>query len=166
MLLQQTIQQLQELQLYAMAQALCEQQERSDLATLSFEERLGLIVDKEYLARHQRRLKARLRKAQLKQSACVEDIDYQHPRNLDRKVMHELVTCRWMQHKQNVIVTGATGLGKSWLACALADNVSRWIQCHLQTGPASHVRARARTRGRKLPQAPRTACQGGSVGPR
>jgi len=125
MLSQQTIKQLHDLQLYAMAQAFSEQLERSDLATLSFEERLGLIVDKEYWARHQRRLTTRLRKAQLKQSACVEDIDYQHPRNLDRKVMQELVTCRWVHHQQNIIFTGATGLGKSWLACALADKVCR-----------------------------------------
>ena len=125
MLVQQTIQQLHDLHLFAMAQAVSEQLERSDLGSLSFEERLGLIVDKEHLARHQRRLKARLKKAQLKQSACVEDVDYQHPRNLDRKVMQELVTCRWIHHHQNVIITGATGLGKSWLACALADKTCR-----------------------------------------
>jgi DNA replication protein DnaC len=125
MLTQQTLQQLQDLQLYAMAQAFSDQLQRGDLATLSFEERFGLVVDKEYLARHERRLRTRLRKAQLKQSACVEDLDYQHPRHLDRKLMQELLTCRWIQQHHNVILTGATGLGKSWIACALADKACR-----------------------------------------
>jgi len=92
---------------------------------LSFEERFGLMVDREWTERQQRRLKRRLSTAKLREPACVEDINYRHPRNLDRSVMQRLSTCRWVAEHENVVITGATGLGKTWLACALANKACR-----------------------------------------
>jgi len=70
-------------------------------------------------------MQRRLKCAKLKQNACVEDIDYRHPRCLDKKVMQELTTCRFIRARNNLIITGATGLGKTWLACAIADKACR-----------------------------------------
>jgi DNA replication protein DnaC len=92
---------------------------------LTFEERLGLMVDREWTDRQQRRLSRRLGSAKLREQACVEDINYRHPRNLDRSVMQRLTACRWITEHENVVLTGATGLGKTWLACALAQKACR-----------------------------------------
>jgi DNA replication protein DnaC len=116
---------LYDLKLSSMARALAEQLEQRNIVELCFEERLGLLVDREWQERQERRLAQRLKCAKLKQSACVEDIDYRHQRNLDRQVMQELLTCQWIRAKHNLIITGATGLGKTWLACSLADKACR-----------------------------------------
>ena len=124
MLLQQTIEKLHGLNLKTMAAAVAEEIERGN-AALTFEERLGLIVDKEWTARQARRCSARLRAAKLRQNACVADIDYRTHRNLDRAVMQDLTTCRWIRAGRNVIITGPAGVGKSWLASCLGDQCCR-----------------------------------------
>ena len=108
-----------------MVQALREQMDMPDIDALSFEERLGLLVDREVTERDQRRLKTRLRSAKLRVSACVEDIDYRHPRGLDKSMMAKLATCQWIRERRNVLITGPTGIGKTWLACALGHKACR-----------------------------------------
>lgn len=102
-----------------MARALAEQMEMSDLGTLSFEERLGLMVDREMSQREDRRLQTMLRKAKLRVPACVEDIDFRHKRGLDKSLVMALAACEWIKGRQNLIITGPTGAGKTYLACAL-----------------------------------------------
>src|SRR5215467_4178140 len=91
----------------------------SDIAALSFEERFGLLVDRELTERDTRRLTTRLRQAKLRQTACIEDIDYRHPRGLDKALLARLATCQWVRERHNVLITGPTGIGKTWLGCAL-----------------------------------------------
>jgi DNA replication protein DnaC len=111
--------------LAGMAKALDEQRRSPAIETLSFEERLGLLVDREAAERDARRLVTRLKFAALRQSACVEDLDLRTPRGLDRAVIAHLVEGRWIERAENLLVTGATGLGKSWIACALGHKACR-----------------------------------------
>jgi DNA replication protein DnaC len=120
-----TREKLVEMRLFGMVKALDEQSEVADMAELTFEERLGLLVDREHLMRLERRTTRRLQSAKLKEQACIEDVDYRYPRGLDKRLILELATCRWIHAKRNVIITGATGLGKTWLACALANKACR-----------------------------------------
>jgi len=115
-----TLEKLTELRLTGMAKALREQMETRDIGSLSFEERLGLMVDREMTERDNRRLTLRLKKARLRERACMEDIDYRHHRGLDKSVMTKLSSCRWITERLNVLVEGPTGAGKTWIACALA----------------------------------------------
>ncbi len=108
-----------------MLKALQEQMEMPDCADLSFEERLGLLVDRELTERENRRLATRLKKAKFRQAASVEDIDYRHPRGLDKAVMLALSSCRWIAEHHNCLITGPTGAGKSYLACALGQKACR-----------------------------------------
>lgn len=116
---------LTRLRLFGMAQALAEQASLPDIASLSFEERLGLLVDRERAERQNRLTASRLRRARLKQPAVAEDIDYRHPRGLDRAVFRRLLTGDWVNAHQNVLITGPTGVGKTYLACALANAACR-----------------------------------------
>ena len=125
MLLNPTLEKLQALKLTGMSEALDEQLRSPDIDQLDFEERLGLMVDREITARDNRRLKTRLKKARLRQNACLEDIDYRHPRGLKREQIQQLLGNRWIKEHQNVIITGPTGVGKTWLACALAQKACR-----------------------------------------
>ena len=111
--------------LTGMAKALEEQRRSPDLDALSFEERVGLLVDREAAERDTKRLTTRLKFAALRQSACVEDIDWRAPRGIDRAVFARLVVGDWIDRNENLLVTGATGLGKSWIACALGHKACR-----------------------------------------
>jgi len=126
MLVQTTLDTLNRLKLYGMAAALSEQLTQSAAATLAFEERLGLLVDREVLYRDNRRLTRLLQVAQLKhRNACVEDIDFRGSRGLDRSQMASLASCDWIRNAQNLLIHGATGAGKTWLGCALAQQACR-----------------------------------------
>ena len=125
MLTHPIIDQLKTLRLSGMAITLEEQMQMPDIASLSFEERLGLMVDREANYREDRRLKTRLKKARLKQNACIEDIDFRHPRGLDKSLMSKLFSCDWIKNANNLIITGPTGTGKTYIACALAQKACR-----------------------------------------
>ncbi len=125
MLTHPTLDQLHALRLTGMAKAFEEQLQMADIETLSTEERLGLMVDRERLERDNRRLKTRLRNAKLRHNAAVEDIDYRRPRGLDKALMTKLATCGWLREHLNCLICGPTGIGKSWLACALAHKACR-----------------------------------------
>ena len=125
MLTHPTLDKLQSLRLNGMAKAFEEQPNMADIDALSTEERLGLMVDREYLERDNRRLKTRRRCAKLRHNAAIEDIDYRHPRKLDKSIMTKLATSEWLREHLNCLITGPTGIGKSWLACALAQKACR-----------------------------------------
>jgi DNA replication protein DnaC len=125
MLTHPTIDKLHQLRLPGMARAFTAQLAQPDIVTLSFEERLGLLVDEECTVRDEVRLQTRLRTAALRQSACLEDIDFRHPRGLDKAVVKQLAGGAWLREHLNCLVTGATGVGKSYLACALAHQACR-----------------------------------------
>lgn len=108
-----------------MADAIKQQLEQPSVQELSFEERIAMIVDREWLHRENRKLTRRLKAARLKQQAAVEDIDFRQPRGLDKSVMLTLSNCQWVRNHQNVIITGPTGIGKSYLAEALAQKACR-----------------------------------------
>lgn len=116
---------LQNLRFYGMLSALDEQMQMPDIAKLSFEERLGLLIDREMTERENRKLKTRLQKAKLRQKASVEDIDFRHPRGLDKMLFMQLADCRWLKEHNNVLIIGPTGVGKTYLACALAQKACR-----------------------------------------
>src|SRR5881409_886482 len=110
MLTEPTLEKLKALRLDALAAAWLAQQQDPALTAVPFDERLGLLVEAEWLARENRRLANALREAKLRiSSACVEDIDYAARRELDKSVVRQLATCRWVQEHQNVVVTGPTG---------------------------------------------------------
>jgi len=122
----QTVEKLATLGLSAMAAGLAEQLSApGTYDELSFADRLGLLVDKEVDARDSRRLAARLKAAKLRRPASVEDIDFRAPRGLDRSVMLALAQGNWVREHHNLLITGATGCGKSFLACALANAAIR-----------------------------------------
>jgi len=120
-----TLDKLQTLRLHGMYHALVEQMQMPEITTLSFEERLGLLVDRESTEREDRRLTTRLRQAKLRQAACLEDIDYRQSRGLDKGLMTSLATCQWIRDCHNVFITGPTGIGKTWIACALGQQACR-----------------------------------------
>ncbi|RPJ34837.1 MAG: AAA family ATPase [Planctomycetaceae bacterium] len=125
MLTHPTLDKLQTLRLTGMYQALVEQLQMPDIATLTFEERFGLLVDRECTEREHRRLTTRLRQAKLRQTACIEDLDYRPPRGLDKSLIARLATCQWVRERHNVLITGPTGIGKTWLGCALGHQACR-----------------------------------------
>jgi DNA replication protein DnaC len=113
------------LRLFGMLAALKELLNTSDADRLSFEDRLGLLVDRETCARENRQLASRLKKAKLRQSAVIEDVDFRHRRGLDQALFMQLSQCAWIKAHQNVIIIGPTGVGKTYLACALAHKACR-----------------------------------------
>lgn len=126
MLKNQTVAALSELKLMGMSEAYQQQLEQPPNQELSFDERLGLLVSAEMTVRENRRQQRLLRMARLRQAnACVEDLDYRHPRGLERSQMAMLITCDFIRRKQNLHLTGPTGTGKSWIACALGHAACR-----------------------------------------
>ena len=125
MLLQQTMDLLYVMKLNAMAEGFKEQMNQADIHELSFEERFSLLVDRQWNYRENRKIKRLLDGARLKINACIEDIDFKAPRGLDKSVILRLADCRWIQTAENVIITGPTGGGKTYLACALAYKACR-----------------------------------------
>ena len=125
MLINQTLDKLDALGLFGMGLGLREQLESNQYLSLSFDERLGLLVDRETEARDSRRLVLRLKAAKLRQEASVEDIDFRTPRGLDRSVIMSLAQAGWVTAHHNLLVTGPTGAGKSFIGCALAHAAIR-----------------------------------------
>jgi DNA replication protein DnaC len=125
MLNHQTSEQLRRLKLTGMALGFEEQLKQPQTQTLSFEERFGLIVDREWTFRENRRLKRLLKSARLREAACLEDIDYRQRRGLQPSIVRSLASGQWITLHQNVIIIGPTGSGKTYLACALAHQACR-----------------------------------------
>jgi len=125
MLTNPTMHKLLALSLTGMAAALQEQLGRADYAALAFEDRLGLLVDREATERENRRLVRNLKAAKLRSNASIEDLDLHHPRGLDRAQILSLADAQWVGAHQNVLIVGPTGVGKTYLACALAQAALR-----------------------------------------
>ncbi len=125
MLMQQTFKQLSELRMYGFAKSLQEQLDSDDSHQLDFEERIGLLVEREFRDRESRKLTRRLAQARLREKACLEDIDYRERRGLDKSLIRRLASGDWLSKHQNVLITGPTGTGKTFLSCALADKACR-----------------------------------------
>lgn len=125
MLNQPTMEKLHAMKLYGMADAFRTQLETTESHQLSFEERFALLVDQQWQWKESRALGRRLRTAKLKQRAVIEDVNYHHPRMLDRKLLRTLASSDWVRRKLNIVFNGPTGIGKTWLACALAQKACR-----------------------------------------
>ena len=155
MLAHPTQERLLALGLTGMAKALDDQRRQPDITALAFEERLALLLDRETTERENKRLVARLRFAALRQEAVVEDVDLRAPRGLDRALFQKLAAGDWIDRKQNLLVIGPTGVGKSWIACVPSASppwpipssncrtIPRPLRCRTPIGSASSSIARS-----------------------
>jgi DNA replication protein DnaC len=125
MMIQQTLDKLYDMKLTAMAEAFSQQIAQPDLGDLSFEDRFAMLVDRQWTFKEDRRMTRLLRAAKLKDSACIENIDFKTPRALDKSVVVRLTGSDWIKSAQNVIILGPTGVGKTYLACAIANHACR-----------------------------------------
>lgn len=158
MLAHATVDKLTALRLPALAEALQRQLGNPEFTELSFEDRLGLLVDAEWTHREQRKLQRRLRSANLRRQASLEDIDWHNPRRgLDKPLVHALATCAWIAQHRNLLLIGPTGIGKSWLGEAFAERACRsgyaaycvrasrlFHDLHVARGDGSYTRLLAR----------------------
>ena len=125
MLIEQTLEKMHAMKLSGMADGVKQQLGSAEHAKLAFDERLGLLVDAEWTAREQRKLTKRLRTAKLRYPASIEDVDFKHPRGLDRQQVLSLGNCGFVQSRHTLVITGPTGIGKSYLACAFVERACR-----------------------------------------
>ncbi len=125
MLNEQTFDKLYAMKLIGMAEGFKEQLEQPSCHDLSFNERFGMLVDRQWTWKENKRLKSLLQKAKLKLQACVEDIDYKTPRGIEKPLIMNLSSCDWIRKYQNALICGPTGVGKTFLACALAQKACR-----------------------------------------
>lgn len=125
MLNEQTFDKLYLMKLIAMAEGFKEQLEQPSLRELSFEERFGMLVERQWAWKENKRLRRLLKEAKLKLQACVEDIDYRTPRGMEKSVILSLASCNWIRNHQNLLISGPTGVGKTFLACAFAQKTCR-----------------------------------------
>ena len=125
MLNEQTLEKLYAMKLNGMADAFKDQLQQPNVAELCFEERFGLLVDYHWSWTEERRMKRLLSNAKLKINGCVEDIDFKTPRGINKSVILHLANCEWIKNAQNIIITGPTGVGKTYLTCALANRACR-----------------------------------------
>jgi len=125
MLYEQTMTKMLAMKLNGMAAALEEQRKTADMAQIGFEDRLAMLIERQWLWKENRSLSTRLQYAKLKQPACLEDIDYRQHRGLQRSTVEHLAGSDWIRYGQNCIITGPTGVGKTYLACALGHRACR-----------------------------------------
>lgn len=125
MLTHPTLDKIERLRLAGMAKALSEQMQNNEIGSLTFEERLGLLIDRELTERENRRLTTRLRIARLRHQASIEDLDFRGTRGMDKSLVMSLSANQWISDHQNLLITGPTGVGKSYLACALGHKACR-----------------------------------------
>lgn len=120
-----TIEKLHEMRLRPMAHAFSAQLANPAMAELSFDERFALLVEAQYAAMRDEALQQRLRRAGMRQTACLENLDLRTPRGLDRATIQALATGNWIRQHLNVLIVGPTGIGKSWISCALGNQAAR-----------------------------------------
>ena len=157
MLHEQTLQTLNELKLFGMAKSFAERISHPQNGELSHAEFVGLLVQDEKTCRENRRLRRLLKKAKLRHQASLEDVNYRHPRGLNKQTLLQLADIQWIIHNRNILITGPTGIGKSWLGCALGNLAARsgYTVQYLRTprlfetlrqseGDGSHLKALAR----------------------
>lgn len=125
MLINPTMEKMQKLKWIGMVKVYEEHLNMPETNKLSFDDRLGLMVDREIIDKENRRLTSRLQQAKLKMQACVEDIDFKSSRGLDKSLIFTLANCEWISRHQNIIISGPTGCGKTYLGCALAQKACR-----------------------------------------
>jgi len=147
-----TLQRLRAMKLDGMAQALQEQLELNNVKDSAFEERLAMLVDREAVLRDNKGFARRVRNAKLKQQATLEDLDYKHPRNLDAALVRSLSGGEWLRERRSLIVSGPTGVGKTYLACAFAHQMCRLghTALYAQTGRLLQELSVAKGDGRYL----------------
>ena len=124
-MVQQTMDKLHEMRLPGMAKAFEEQLSLPTFSDMSFEDRFGMVVETEFTNRENKKLERRLKTARLKRQSSVENINYKHPRGLDKSVMQSLINCQWIKNHNNVVIIGPTGIGKSYISEALANKSCR-----------------------------------------
>jgi DNA replication protein DnaC len=125
MLNEQTFDKLYGMKLLGMAEAFKEQSQQPSFQDLSFDDRFGILVDRQWTWKENTRLKRLLKEAKLKLQACVEDIDFKTSRGIEKSVLLNLASCNWIRNHQNLLISGPTGVGKTFLACALAQKACR-----------------------------------------
>ncbi len=125
MLTNPTLAKLQEMRLIGMVKAFEEQLSMSDVGQLTFEDRFGLIIDREEIERRNRQFKSRIKKAKPKENACIEDLKFSSDRGLDKTNILSLSNCEWIRNQQNIIISGSTGAGKTYLGCALLHSACK-----------------------------------------